>query len=277
MAEQIDGRDEQLPLHGVGERLRMAREEKGMTIAQVAAETRIPQRQLELIEAGDFGALPARTYAIGFSRSYARLIGLDERQVADEVRAELSARDPADRHRAATFEPGDPARVPSRGLAVFSAFAAVLLIVGAIVFYQTFFSPAAGPGSIVAEEKAAQAAKPRRAGPVSAAARAAQANGPVVFTALADGVWVKFYDASGKQLMQKEMAKGERYTVPADAQGPQVWTGRPYALGITVGGKPVPKLSEADEIVRDVPVTPEALLARGKPTGQPIMQPAAGT
>ena len=92
MADQIDGRDEQLPLHGVGERLRMAREEKGMTIAQVAAETRIPQRQLELIEAGDFGALPARTYAIGFSRSYARLIGLDERQVADEVRAELSAR-----------------------------------------------------------------------------------------------------------------------------------------------------------------------------------------
>ena len=98
-----------------------------------------------------------------------------------------------------------------------------------------------------------------------------------MFTALADGVWVKFYDASGKQLMQKEMAKGERYTVPADAQGPQVWTGRPYALGITVGGKPVPKLSEADEIVRDVPVTPEALLARGKPTGQPIMQSAAGT
>jgi transcriptional regulator with XRE-family HTH domain len=271
MAEQTEPRDEQLPLHGVGERLRIAREGKGMTITQVAAATRIPQRQLQLIEAGDFTALPARTYAIGFSRSYARLVGLDERQVADEVRAELSAKDPADRHRGATFEPGDPARVPSRGLAVFSAVAAVLLIVGAIVFYQTFFSPAAGPGPITAEQQSRQAPTPRRA--AAAATPVAQPGGPVVFTALEDGVWVKFYDASGKQLMQKEMAKGERYTVPADAEGPQVWTGRPYALAITVGGKPVPKLSEADEIVRDVPVTAEALLARSRPAAQP----AAGT
>lgn len=274
MNKETEGRDEQLPLHGVGDRLRLAREDKGMTIAQVAAETRIPQRQLELIEAGDFDALPARTYAVGFSRSYARLVGLDEKQVASEVRSELSASDPADRHRAATFEPGDPARVPSRGLAIFSALAAILLIVGGVVFYQTFFSPAAGPGSIVAEEQAAQAStqqrQARNARPATGET-AVPATGPVVFTALEDGVWVKFYDASGTQLMQKEMAKGERYTVPADAEGPQVWTGRPYALAITVGGRQVPKLSEKDEVLKDVSVTPEALLARGRET------PAAAT
>ena len=274
MTEQGETRDEQLPLHGAGDRLRLAREQKGLTIAQVAAETRIPQRQLELIEAGDFAALPARTYAVGFSRSYARVVGLDERAIADEVRAELNAHDPADRHRAATFEPGDPARVPSRGLALFSAFAALLLIVGGVVFYQTFFSPAAGPGSIVPPEPAAQApgARPEQA----AAAPAAQAGGPVVFTALQDGVWVKFYDAAGNQLMQKEMARGESYTVPADAEGPQVWTGRPYALAITVGGRPVPKLSEEDEVLKDVPVTAEALLARGEPAPEPVGEPIAG-
>jgi hypothetical protein len=87
-------------------------------------------------------------------------------------------------------------------------------------------------------------------------------SGPVVFTALQDDTWVKFYDANGEQLMQKQMAKGESYTVPADAEGPQIWTGRPYALAITIGGRSVPKLSEEDEIVRDVPVTAEALLAR---------------
>jgi hypothetical protein len=83
-----------------------------------------------------------------------------------------------------------------------------------------------------------------------------------VFTALQDGVWVKFYDGSGQQLMQKEMAKGETYTVPPGAANPKLWTGRPYALAITVGGRPVPKLSERDEILRDVPVSPAALLAR---------------
>lgn len=274
MTQETELRDEQLPLHGVGERLRLAREEKGMTIAQVAAETRISQRQLELIEAGDFDALPARTYAVGFSRSYARLVGLDEKQVVAEVRSELAASSPADRHRAPTFEPGDPARVPSRGLALFSLFAAIMLIVGGVVFYRTFFSPAAGPGSIVAEEQAAQAAQQRRAqGTTPAAGPTAAATGPVVFTALEEGVWVKFYDAAGNQLMQKEMAKGERYTVPAEAEGPQVWTGRPYALAITVGGRQVPKLSEKDEVLKDVPVTPEALLARGQ--GEPAT-PATG-
>ena len=47
--------------------------------------------------------------------------------------------------------------------------------------------------------------------------------------------WVKFYDASGAELYQAQMAEGESFTIPRDAEGPQVWTGRPYALAITVG------------------------------------------
>jgi hypothetical protein len=84
----------------------------------------------------------------------------------------------------------------------------------------------------------------------------------VVFTALEAGIWVKFYDADGLQLMQKQMALGEHYAVPADAKGPQLWTGRPDALSITVGGRQVPKLAEQQTTMRDVPVSAEALLAR---------------
>ncbi|MEC7398773.1 MAG: RodZ domain-containing protein, partial [Pseudomonadota bacterium] len=69
-------------------------------------------------------------------------------------------------------------------------------------------------------------------------------------------------DASGEQLYQGQMAEGETFTIPRDAEGPQVWTGRPWALAITVAGRPVPKLSEEDEIIRDVPVSAEALLTR---------------
>ena len=61
------------------------------------------------------------------------------------------------------------------------------------------------------------------------------------------------------------------------AEGPQVWTGRPYALAITVGGRAVPKLSEADEIIKDVPVTAEALLARAdQPAGPATPAPSGG-
>ena len=257
---------------GIGAQLRAAREAQGLTLAQVAAETRIPQRHLQTIEESNFAALPARTYAIGFSRSYAKLVGLDGEAVAETVRAELDAQEPRPRHRPASFEPGDPARVPSSGLVWVVAGALVLLPVGGFFVMRTLFAPAGELPSLIEPTESAA--------PTDAAARQAPASpapateGPVVFTALEEGIWVKFYDANGMQLMQKLMARGETYTVPADAEGPQLWTGRPDALAITVGGRPIPRLAEDDVVMRDVPVTAEALLARGEAATSPAPSPS---
>lgn len=266
----------QLPLDGVGGRLRRAREAAGMTLAQVAAETRIPQRHLALIEAGSFAALPAKTYATGFARSYAKVVGLDERAISADVRAELGALQHGDRHRTATFEPGDPARIPSRGLALLSLAALILLIVGGTMFYYRVLAPGSGPPSLIEEQRRAAAAPRPGANAVQRGAAAPQASGPVVFTALEEGIWVKFYDGAGRQLMQKQMAKGERYAVPPDASQPKLWTGRPDALAITVGGRAVPRLSDREQIMRDVPVTAAALLGRPAP-GTPPTPVSSGT
>jgi hypothetical protein len=72
------------------------------------------------------------------------------------------------------------------------------------------------------------------------------------------------------------MALGEHYAVPADAKGPQLWTGRPDALSITVGGRQVPKLAEEQATMRDVPVSAEALLARAQAPA-PAASPGAAT
>ena len=77
-----------------------------------------------------------------------------------------------------------------------------------------------------------------------------------------EGIWVKFYDDRGKQLMQKQLAKGESYTVPADASGPKLWTGRPDALSITVGGTSIPRLSDSEQVMKDVPVDAVSLRTR---------------
>ncbi len=259
MENETDVVHEQLPLDSAGMQLRRAREKAKLTIEQIAAETRIPQRHIKTLESGDYASLPSRAYAIGFSRSYAKAVGLDDGAITDQVRLELS-RVGGDRGEGQKYEPGDPARVPSRGLAWLTALAAVLLLVGGFSFYRSYFAPGLGPAPLTdPAEPAAQADAVAQA-PVATAT--IPGGGEVVFTALEDGVWVKFYDASGRQLMQKEMAVGERYVVPADAEEPQVWTGRPDALRITVGGRDVPKLSEEQRIVRDVPVTASALLAR---------------
>lgn len=244
---------------GVGEQIKAARERAGLSLAQVSAETRISQRHLEMIEADDFESLPARTYAVGFSRSVAQVVGLDPVAIAADVRAHLDATGYTPPRKISTFEPGDPARVPSAKLGWLMALVAIVLVAVAFVFLRGFLSPAATLPELTAEQPK-PAASAQAAAPVQAAPAAT--GGPVVFTALEQGVWVKFYDAAGNQLLQKELAKGETYTVPADVQGPMIWTGRPDALAITVGGRAVPRLADTQKILKDVPVTAAALLAR---------------
>lgn len=249
----------QLPLETVGSRLRRAREMAGMGIAAIAAQTRISVRQIEAIEAGNYAALPGRTYAIGFSRTLARAVGLDEAEIAASTRAELNESQ-ADNHQrqAPTFEPGDPARVPSARLTWLALAGVALAVIAAIVFLPSLFSPA---GSLPSILPADQPSAPAAAAPTQPTALTPA--GPVVFTALQAGVWVKFYDAAGNQLMQKELAVNESYTVPGDKGEVLLWTARPDQLGITIGGQPVAKLSDVQKAMKDVPVSAGALLARG--------------
>lgn len=248
-----------------GALLAKARGKAKLSLADVAARTRIPQRHLQAIEAGEYSRLPSRTYAIGFSRTYARLLGMDERMVTEQVRLDLERADPLAPARPDRFEPGDPARLPSRRLAWLSALAVVVLLIGGFSFYRTYFSPGLGPAPLTERSPTGAAAAPAsgaRTSPVPASTAPA---GPVVFTSLADGTWVKFYDSAGKRLFEGQMARGQSFTVPADAADPQIWTGRPNALAITVGGRPVAKLGEAEVIVRDVPVDARSLVARTVP------------
>lgn len=264
------------PRRHAGTMLAEARAAAKLDLAEVSARTRIPQRHLAAIEAGDYARLPSRTYAVGFSRTYARLLGLDERALTEQVRLDLAEGDPQGLPpRPDRFEPGDPARVPSRRLAWFSALAVVLLVAGAFAFYRTYFSPGIGPAPLTAPT-AVETVPVASARPVAGAPAVAATGGPVVFTSLAAGTWVRFYDGSGKRLFEGQMARGQSFTVPADATQPQVWTGRPNALAITIGGRAVPKLAETETVVKDVPVTAAALLARA-PAQAPTATRTAST
>ena len=268
MADEV-APEAQLPLETVGSRLRRAREQAGLSVATVAADTRISQRQIEALEAGNYAALPGRTYAVGFSRSLARAVGLDEAEIAASTRAELSGLQGDDQRRPVqSFEPGDPARVPSARLTWLALAGVVAAVIGGVMFLPSLFSPGGALPSILPSDQPVAASE-------AALAPAPAATGPVVFTALQPGVWVKFYDRAGRQLMQKELALGESYTVPADQGEVLLWTARPDQLSITVGGQAVAKLSEVQAKLKDVPVSAAALLARVAGSGAPAALPAA--
>jgi cytoskeleton protein RodZ len=61
----------------VGAVLREAREQQGLSVADVANRIKFAPRQIEAMEADDFAHLPEATFVRGFVRSYARLLEID--------------------------------------------------------------------------------------------------------------------------------------------------------------------------------------------------------
>lgn len=258
-----------------GEMLRAAREKTGLSRVDVASQTKIAERHLEAIEDDRFADLAARTYAVGFSRAYARAVGLDEKVIAAKVREQLDADSSIHAPTIPSFEPGDPARVPPLRLAWVAAGGAILVIGLLVFFWSSFFSPEGSLPSLLPEDAPTQAAVSKPA-PVPTVA-APQAEGPVVLTAKADRIWIKVTDADGAQLFQKELAQGESWTVPTGARGAMLRTGRPDALTVSIGGKPVAALPDKPVTISDVSLAAADLRARANASAASAMPAGSAT
>lgn len=261
----------------IGERLKSAREGQGLSLEDVAKQTRIPIRHLQHIEKGEWDALPATTYSIGFARAYANAVGLNGAEIGVELREQLGASQAA-RYAPvpAYYEPADPARVPPRSLALVAAGIALMLVV-AYVVWRSLAVGGGNPSEVaVADVSAPPAAvAPAENHPPAAAPAtpAPAATGPVILTATND-VWLRIYEADGGPRIHEGMMKaGERYEVPATARRPQILTGRPDAITVTVGTTAIPQLGPAERTISDVSLLPADLLARLSPQpGAPAPQ-----
>lgn len=251
-----------------GERLRDAREAQGMSLAEIAERTRVPIRHLEGIESSDFSALPSPTYAVGFAKAYARVVGLDEAQIGREVRGQRTTTAPTVQYQ--PYETSDPKRLPPRGLAIGAALIALL----AAVVFALLYGTSLFQGGVSQPVPVAADAEPSTPEPVAAApAPAAPANGQVVLSAN-DVVWLRIYTPD-KTLYEAEMKAGDRYEIPADAVKPMINVGRPDKLSVTVNGSAVAPLGTGERAIKDVEVSAAALLARGTaPAPAPEATPA---
>jgi cytoskeleton protein RodZ len=264
----------------IGARLKAAREARGQSLDEIATKTRVPIRHLHAIENGEWEALPAITYSVGFVRSYANVVGLNGAQMGQELREQLGGGQTY--AGGAPYEPADPARVPPRSLAIGAALLALLLAVG----YLIWRSSAVDEPDMLEQATAEQPVPVATATPVpapgaqqplgGASAPAAAATGPVVLTAVSD-VWVRVYDASGgPSLLQRQMQAGESFEVPASAQRPLIRTARAEALRVRVGNTELPQLA-APGAVSGLSLLPQDLLGGGQaaaPGTQPVAPPA---
>ncbi|HEY7990950.1 MAG TPA: RodZ domain-containing protein [Stellaceae bacterium] len=72
----------------VGMLLRRTRDEKRLSVADVATALRIRAAYLDAIEKGAYERLPGRAYAVGFVRAYAEYLGLDGAEAARRFKLE---------------------------------------------------------------------------------------------------------------------------------------------------------------------------------------------
>jgi len=68
----------------LGEKLKQARQARGMTIGEVAEQTRISAHYIECMEKDDYSNLPGGVFNKGFVKLYARCVGIDEQEALQD-------------------------------------------------------------------------------------------------------------------------------------------------------------------------------------------------
>lgn len=257
--------DETVPddIATVGQRLREAREAKGLSVEDIAAQTRIPTRHLTSLEESEWDKLPAATYSIGFAKNYAGALGLDRAEIGDQLRAEMGGtRLPAAHPE--IYETVDPARTMPKGLVM-----GALGLLAVLVLVFTWLSNRSMQADQPAAAEPAEVASPEANLAAPAPVPAVPAAAAVVITAT-EPVWIQIED--GRNVLKEgQLAAGERFEVPANAVAPMLTTGKPEALRVLVGTAQAPPVGPAGRKVSDVSLKPADLMrAPASTTAAPI-------
>ena len=253
----------------VGQRLREAREARGLSLEEVAAQTRIPIRHLRSIEDGKYEELPALTYTVGFGRTYANAVGLDGAEVGRELREQLGGAQRGSSISTEYYAPPDPARVPSRPLAWIAGALALLLVAGYLIWRSQLGSDEEVAEAPAIQQQAAPQAQQQPAAPAQPANLAGQ---PVSLTATGQ-VWLRVYEENGATIVERTLQPNETYQVPTTATRPMLRVGAPEALRVMVGQTAIPQLGPSGQPVGGVSLRPEDL---GQRLQQGASAPAAG-
>ena len=144
---EISG-DSDMPLETVGQDLRAARLRRGDDLATVSKVLKIRKDHLEALEEDRLDALPGRTYAVGFVRSYADYLGLDTAQCVERYKAEIAGRSDSNGTPQVTVIDEDEHRRLPQGWKIIAAVGVLLMLYG--IYYlissaSSMFSQPATP------------------------------------------------------------------------------------------------------------------------------------
>lgn len=254
----------------VGDQLRQAREAKGLTLDDVAAQTRIPIRHLRSIEDSRWEDLPAITYVVGFARNYANAIGMDGAAIGRTLREQVGVMERPVTVSPEVYAPSDPARAPSRAI----VWIALLLLVALVAAYLIWRAQSQDGDAAPAEQKVEQA--DTTAAPATPAPATPQnVSGQQVTLVAVQPVWFRVNDrADGdRRVAERILQPNDRYDVPLTLRAPLIRTSEPQNMRILINGQDSGLLSTERRQIRDQSLLAQDLATRGTPAPAPTTAP----
>ncbi|MGP6418793.1 RodZ domain-containing protein [Pseudomonas putida] len=118
-----------------GETLRQARESNGWSLAEVALKLNLTVTSLSNLEAGAFDKLPGHTFARGYIRAYAKLLGMDQTVLVQQF-DQSTGTDSQGSNVHALGRIEEPVRVSHTILRIVSLLLLVAVIGGGFVWWQ---------------------------------------------------------------------------------------------------------------------------------------------
>ncbi|WP_017904924.1 RodZ domain-containing protein [Pseudomonas asplenii] len=118
-----------------GETLRQARESNGWTLAEVALKLNLTSTSLSNLEAGAFDKLPGHTFARGYIRAYAKLLGMDQTVLVQQF-DQCTGTDSQGSNVHALGRIEEPVRVSHTILRIVSLLLLIAVIGGGFVWWQ---------------------------------------------------------------------------------------------------------------------------------------------
>jgi cytoskeleton protein RodZ len=152
----------------VGETLRMAREQQGLSLDVISQRTKIGTEKLRAIEENDIQRLPSGIFLRGFVRAYAREVGLDAEDTVNRYIAQFESQasiveddTPYALAEETPAEISETQRIEEslREMSMWGVVVVVVLSLG-LLAYMTLRSPSVSPAATVARAEAPAVAPP---------------------------------------------------------------------------------------------------------------------
>jgi cytoskeleton protein RodZ len=266
------------------------RRRRGLTMAMVSEHLRVPKRYLIYIETGNLEKLPAMTYVIGYVRSYARLLDLDDVKFCADLKSSMVGAKP---ELGLKFTKSRINGGNNAGRVALATVVAAVLAYGGWYSFSVISTPSTEVVSGVVEDEGTESVSESSAPDVTVEENAVSEpdgtaaesipslalvdsaqNSPKVTDALAvnrykdDEIlleitansWIDITRTDGSSVISRLMFDGDTYRISDD--GLYLTTGNAGGVNIRVGKADPITLGASGEVLRELPLNQAAIAER---------------